>query len=151
MPYYVELLRGLRAMRIVGVVLVVAVVGALWLRVSFAFPAAMSVDQMYGQMEQSPTAHVTRLRLPHGGTRTVVDDPKRQVYAVIDRDAHHDVTSVGTARSKADFQAGRGGATMVAKTRSSPAPGDAGDGVAFVPVPTALLLVIPCGLLMATL
>lgn len=83
MFYYVELLRASRALRIVGVILALALLGGLAFRLSFlnhATPEAYVTD-----IEKSPTAHVTRTQLPDGSERTVIDDPQKRTHAVVIR------------------------------------------------------------------
>lgn len=84
---YVEFLRVTRALRVVAILIALILLGALVLRFSFGAPAtthAVARDY-YAGLEHSPTAHVTRTRLRGGITRTIVDDPKKEVYAIIDR------------------------------------------------------------------
>lgn len=81
MFYYVEVLRAQRALRIIGIVLGLALLGGLIFRLSFinhASPQAYITD-----IENSPTAHVTETKLPDGSTRKIVDDPQKHRHAVI--------------------------------------------------------------------
>ncbi len=84
MSYYVEYLRGLRALRIVAILLGLLLVAALIARLSWGKPP--SEADYVDTLEQSRTAHVTRTWLPKGRSRTVIDDPKRGVHVVVERD-----------------------------------------------------------------
>jgi hypothetical protein len=121
MFYYVEFLRATRALRIVGIVLGLALLGGLIFRLSFvnhATPEAYITD-----IEKSPTAHLTETRLPDGSTRTIVDDPQKHRHAVITRQgraftmdltepadssrAHgHDTATMGSLNVNEDTHAG---------------------------------------------
>jgi uncharacterized membrane protein len=84
---YVEYLRVTRALRIVAILLGIMLVGAVVIRFSWTVPNQpdAAVRDYYAGLERSPSAHVVRKRLSNGGTRTIVEDPKREVYAIIDR------------------------------------------------------------------
>lgn len=84
---YVEYLRAMRTLRIVAILLGLMLVAALLLRLSWGAPGRppATVRDYYAQLEHSPTAHVVRKRLANGIARTIVDDPKQEVYAIIDR------------------------------------------------------------------
>lgn len=84
MFYYVEFLRAARALRIVGIILGLMFIAGVIARVSIG--GSFVVDDVATALERSPTAHVTRTQLPNGDTHVVVDDPKKNVHAVID---HH--------------------------------------------------------------
>jgi hypothetical protein len=95
MCYYVEYLRALRALRVVVILLGLLLVAALIARFSWH---TWTTEDMVAEMEHSPTAHVTRTALPHGITRTVIDDPKRGERTVVERRGGS-VTSVETKSS----------------------------------------------------
>ncbi|HTD35982.1 MAG TPA: ABC transporter permease subunit [Candidatus Limnocylindrales bacterium] len=84
MPYFVEYLRATRALRIVGIILGVMLIVGVCFRLYFI--NGTTPEAYVSSIENSPTAHVTRTQLPDGGTQAVVDDPKRQLHAVI---VHH--------------------------------------------------------------
>ncbi|HLI95697.1 MAG TPA: hypothetical protein VKT72_06370 [Candidatus Baltobacteraceae bacterium] len=79
MHYFVEYLRALRSMRVVGIILGVLLLMAIIARLT------THLDQpgtYFGNLEKSPTAHVTRTTLPDGSVRTVLVDPARNIHAV---------------------------------------------------------------------
>ena len=83
MCYSVELLRSLRALRIVAILLGVLVAGTVIIRLTLT--GALSPEAVVAQMRNSPTAHVTETKLPDGGTRIVIDDRAKKRYTVIVR------------------------------------------------------------------
>lgn len=83
MYYYIELLRALRALRVVGILLALGLLAGVVFRLSFAH--GPFERDWAAAIERSPTAHVKRTNLPDGGVQTVVDDPKSGVHAVIVR------------------------------------------------------------------
>ncbi|MGZ3497902.1 MAG: hypothetical protein ACXWNK_16370 [Vulcanimicrobiaceae bacterium] len=80
--YYVELLRVLRGMRVVGIILGILLVFAIGLRL--VFWQAGSPEKWVSSAERSPTAHITHTRLPDGTNRMVVDDPQERTHIVVD-------------------------------------------------------------------
>jgi hypothetical protein len=95
MYYYAEFLRGMRALRVIaiilGILLTIAIVFRIW-----AFSAERnSPEAVYGMLQMSPTAHSTSKTLADGTVRTIVVDPVKRVHAIIDRRGsyfHVDVT-----------------------------------------------------------
>ena len=81
MYYYVEFLRGLRALRVIGIILGVLLVIAIALRL-WAF-SLHSPEELSRPILSSPTAHVTKETLADGTVRTLVNDPVKRVHAVI--------------------------------------------------------------------
>jgi len=83
MFYYAEYLRGMRALRVIaiilGIMLAIAIVLRLW-----AF-SDHSPQSLAASLQSSPTAHVTTKTLPDGTVETTVNDPVQRVRAVIDR------------------------------------------------------------------
>jgi ABC-type transport system involved in multi-copper enzyme maturation permease subunit len=158
---YVEYLRGLRALRIVAILLGLLLVAALITRLSWG--KSPSQDDYVNSLERSPTAHVKRTRLPHGRSRTVIDDTKRGTRTVVERD-RGTITSVSTmtAGSSGDRAINREG---VRTATASPRPRvdsattttttttAASVGVHYAPFDLGSLFVmaIPIGLLAATL
>jgi hypothetical protein len=84
MYYYVELLRALRALRVVGIILALGLVAGVLFRLSLAnnHPAKTALSTLE---QQTSTARVKRTRLPNGNTRIIIDDPQTRIHAVIDR------------------------------------------------------------------
>lgn len=80
MFYYVEYLRGLRALRVIGIILGVLLIIAIALRL-WAF-SLHSPEDLAARLQSSPTAHTTTQTI-FGGTRTVIDDPAQRVHAVV--------------------------------------------------------------------
>lgn len=81
MYYFVEYLRAMRALKIVGIILGILVLVGIIFRLSFlhgASPLAFTTT-----LQSSPTAHVTKETLPDGSTRVTVDDPVKHTHAVI--------------------------------------------------------------------
>jgi ABC-type transport system involved in multi-copper enzyme maturation permease subunit len=93
MSYYVEYLRGLRALRIVAILLGLMLVAALIARLSWGKPVSQA--DYVNSLERSPTAHVKRTRLPQGRSRTVIDEPQQGIRTVVERD-RGTITSVST-------------------------------------------------------
>ena len=83
MYYYAEVLRGKRALRVIaiilGIFLAIAIVFRLW-ALSEHDPSAMATV-----IQSSPTAHVTTKTLADGTIETTVNDPVKNIHAVIDR------------------------------------------------------------------
>lgn len=107
---YVEYLRGLRALRVIAILLGIIFLLAVALRI-WAMQAG-TPGKWADQMEHSPTAHVTRQALPGGGERVVVDDPSRKTHAIIEHHGDYiriDATqpsSFGSAHSHTEFSMG---------------------------------------------
>ena len=80
--YYVELLRVLRGLRVVGIILGLLLLGAIVLRLIFWHEG--SPERWISSAERSPTAHVTRTSLPDGTERTIIDDPQKHTHIVVD-------------------------------------------------------------------
>ena len=92
MYYFVEYLRAKGALRIALILLGIILLAVVILRVSVH--ASNPSDWAY-RLQNSPTAHVTRTRLPDGGTRVVIDDPAKRTHAIITDSAgaiHMDVS-----------------------------------------------------------
>jgi ABC-type transport system involved in multi-copper enzyme maturation permease subunit len=121
MSYYLEYLRGLRALRIVAILLGLLIAGALIARLSWG--KLPSQDDYVNSLERSPTAHVTRTRLPHGRSRTVIDDSKRGTRTVVERD-QGTVTSVSTMTAGSPYGRARNREGVRSATAS---PGPRGD------------------------
>jgi hypothetical protein len=83
MYYYAELLRSLRALRIVAILLGLFVAASVIFRLTVM--SALSPEAMIAQLRSSPTAHVTETTLPDGGTRIVIDDPAKKRHTVVVR------------------------------------------------------------------
>ena len=83
MFYYVEYLRGLRALRVIGMILAICLV--LTIAVRLWAQSLHTPDFLANSLQSSPTAHVTSKVLPDRTTRTIIDDPAKRVHAVIDR------------------------------------------------------------------
>jgi hypothetical protein len=83
MYYYAEVLRGIRALRVIaiilGVFLAIAIIFRIW---AFAEHGPMFVA---GELQSSPTAHVTSKTLADGTVETTVVDPIKRVHAIITR------------------------------------------------------------------
>jgi hypothetical protein len=109
MYYYAEVLRGMRALRVIavilGIFLAIAIIFRLW---AFAEHGPMSVAS---GLQTSPTAHVTHKTLADGTIETVVNDPANHVHAVIDRKGqmfHMDATMPNSnSMSHDNFTLGR--------------------------------------------
>ncbi|HET9394253.1 MAG TPA: hypothetical protein VFO29_12125 [Candidatus Rubrimentiphilum sp.] len=83
MFYYAEYLRGMRALRVMAIILGVFVAIAILIRL-WAF-SEHSPESVATALQSSPTAHVTTKTLADGTVETIVDDPAAHVHAVIDR------------------------------------------------------------------
>jgi len=81
MMNYVEYLRAMRALRIVAIVLGVVLVIVAVARISMLRYESSWND--VSRYTNSPTAHVTKMTLPDGSTKTIVDDPVKKVHAEI--------------------------------------------------------------------
>jgi hypothetical protein len=83
MYYYAEVLRGMRALRVIaiilGILLAIAIVFRLW---AFAEHGPMFIAS---GLQSSPTAHVTSKTLADGTVETTIVDPVKKTRAVIDR------------------------------------------------------------------
>ncbi len=83
MYYYAEVLRGMRALRVIaiilGIFLALAIVFRLWMLSEHNPEGAATV------LQTSPTAHVTSKTLADGTIETTVNDPSKRIHAVIDR------------------------------------------------------------------
>jgi hypothetical protein len=83
MFYYAEYLRGMRALRVIGIILgillAIAIVFRLW---AFSEHAPQSLATA---LQSSPTAHVATKTLADGTIRTVIDDPFKHIHAVVTR------------------------------------------------------------------
>jgi hypothetical protein len=168
---YVEYLRATRALRIVAVLLGLMLVGALLIRLSWGVPSYSppSARDYYAELEHSPTARVVHERLRNGNTRTIVDDPKREVYAIIDRQgsAVVDFTLAHTKEAAEDrrlHRASQNTAEMTVTTfdttttarparSNSSRPGSRGVAWTWSPLEldTLFEMTLPLGLLVATL
>jgi hypothetical protein len=148
---YVEYLRALRALRIVAILLALLILAALIARLSWG--KLSTTDDYLSAAEHSPTAHITRTTLPNGRTRTVIDDPKKNVHTVVERQ--------GDAVTRVSSMSG-GSARVEASPRETPrsvptnAPARSGAvGVsyayAFFDIGSLFSMTIPLGLLAATL
>jgi hypothetical protein len=84
MYYYAEVLRGMRALRVIaiilGILLALAILFRLW-----AFAEHNRPENLGAALQSSPTAHVTHKTLADGTLETIVNDPAKRVHAVIDR------------------------------------------------------------------
>ncbi len=108
MYYYSEVLRGMRALRVVaiilGVFLALAIVMRLW-ALSEHNPESVATA-----LQGSPTAHVTTKTLPDGTVETVIDDKFKHVHAIVERRGavfHMDATMpIGEAPSHNNFSMG---------------------------------------------
>jgi hypothetical protein len=86
MYYYSEVLRGMRALRVVaiilGIILAIAIIFRIW---------ALSEHDPFSAvsgLQASPTAHVTTKTLADGTIETTINDPFKHIHAVIDRRGH---------------------------------------------------------------
>ena len=124
--YFVEYLRATRCLRIVGIILAVLLLIGGVFRLSLLnhhSPQAYIVN-----LENSPTAHVTKTQLPDGSTRTVVDDPQKRTHAIIvqkgrafrmdvtepssEMRAQHDTMSFGSFNMNEDKHGGMSHVTL---------------------------------------
>ncbi|HEV2643521.1 MAG TPA: hypothetical protein VGT98_12475, partial [Candidatus Elarobacter sp.] len=152
MSYYVEYRRALRALRVVAIVLGLLLVAALLARLSWG--KIRTQDDFVASMERSRTAHVTRTALPDGRTRTVIDDRKRGIHAVVERRGGS-ITSLVMD----EVPSARGGAHNRERTRgvrASPQPlteTTVGTSVtyAFFGIGSLFSMTIPMGFFVATL
>lgn len=148
---YVEYLRVMRALRIVAILLGIMLVGAVIIRFSWAGPNQPTAAERdyYARLERSPSAHVVRKRLPNGNTRTIVDDRKRGVYAIIERHGSSvvDSTIAPTKEAAADERRQAGTRTVTAGTATTH---ELAVYTAFE-ISGLLGMTIPMGLVVATL
>jgi len=152
MYYYAEYLRAKGALRIALILLGIFLLVGIIFRIAVHGP---TVNQWVSNLENSPTAHVTRTQLPDGSTRIVIEDPQKQTYAVVtqsgqrihmdirepasSRHARRDVVSMGSMNMNEDVHNG------VAHTVIEYSGGFAYDlGLLF-------LVTIPMGLLVSTI
>ena len=77
MYYFVEYARAKRAIFIALILLGLFLLAAIVLRIS------VHDSHWQAAMQNSPTAHVTNTTLADGSIRTVIDDPAKQIHAVI--------------------------------------------------------------------
>ncbi len=109
MFYYVEYLRAKRALLIVGVFIAIVALIAIGLRLA-SLGALHTPEGWINEIQHSPTAHVSRMQLPDGTERIVVDDPAKRTHAVIFRKGslfHMDLTEPSTQRSShGEFEMG---------------------------------------------
>lgn len=147
---YVEYLRARRALRVVAILLGLLLLAALLARLSWG-KLPTQYDTV-SAMEHSPTAHVTRTALPNGGTRTVIDDPKKHVHAIVERrgDSVTSVTMGGYSDARHDARNTERVRDARASTRRSEAVGTSVT-YAFFDLGTLFSMTIPLGLLAATL
>ncbi|HEY8313365.1 MAG TPA: hypothetical protein VIG51_04250 [Candidatus Baltobacteraceae bacterium] len=80
--YYVELLRIIRGLRVVGIILGIIFLIAIVFRLIFL--QGGSPDSWVRHAQLSPGAHVTTRHLANGLTRTIVDDPADRTHVVVD-------------------------------------------------------------------
>ena len=148
---YVEYLRAVRALRIVAIVLGLVLVACVLARLSWG-KRATNADTI-AAIEHSRTAHITRTALPNGGTRTVIDDPKKGMYAVVERHGG-EVTSLQTGRRGFDTKV-TGGLESARTVRASPRPRNEAVGMTvaytFFDLGTLFSFTVPIGLFAATL
>jgi len=150
MVYYVEYLRAMRALRIVAILIGLILVAALVIRFSWGPPKPATTDY-YSRLEHSKTAHVTRKRLPNGDTRTIVNDPRAEVYAIIDRHGSSVVAfTLAHTREAAEDQLARAAAV---KSKDAAASTHQVRGPAYETSEFDALfgMTLPMGLLVATL
>jgi ABC-type transport system involved in multi-copper enzyme maturation permease subunit len=143
MYYYSEVLRGMRALRVIAIILGIFLALAIILRL-WAF-SEHNPEAVASALQASPTAHVTTKTLADGTIETTVNDPMKQVHAVIERRGqffHMDVTLPATySLSSERFLAignlsvdrsRRGGMSRVVVTREgSGSANDIGIGILF--------------------
>ncbi len=83
MYYYAEVLRGMRALRVIaiilGIFLAIAIIFRLWAL------SEHSPEVVANALQSSRTAHVTTKTLSDGTIETTVNDPVKRIHAVIDR------------------------------------------------------------------
>lgn len=75
--FFVELQRAKRSIIIAAILVALFLVTAIIIRLS------LHTGHWQTELQNSPTAHVTRTQLADGSTRAVVDDAARQTHAVI--------------------------------------------------------------------
>ncbi|MBV9271837.1 MAG: ABC transporter permease [Candidatus Eremiobacteraeota bacterium] len=83
MTNYVEYLRAIRSLRIIAIILgVILVIVAVARVYAMRYPMWNDVSSF----TTSPTAHISKVRLPDGSVKTIVDDPVKKVHAeIVDR------------------------------------------------------------------
>lgn len=117
MYYYAEVLRGMRALRVVaiilGVILLIAIILRIW---AFAEHGPTSIAS---GIQGSATAHVTSKTLGDGTVETTIVDPVQRVHAVIDRRSgyfHIDATVPSHRRMGSFFSFGDSNVSVDKKT-----------------------------------
>ena len=105
-------------------------------------------------MERSPSAHVKRTVLPNGHTRTVIDDPKRDLHAVIDRNGNT-ITSIAMSSPRAEREDAirRHHAQHAGRSSGQPHVESVATtfSLSYFDLGTLFSLTVPIGLLAATL
>lgn len=117
MYYYAEVLRGMRALRVVGIILGIVLVIAMILRV-WLF-AEHKPDFFAMNLQSSSTAHVTHKTLADGTIETTIDDPVQRVHAVVDRRSgyfHMDATVPSDRRMSGGISLGDSSVRVDKKT-----------------------------------
>jgi len=84
MYYYAEVLRGMRALRVIAIILGIFLGLAILFRL-WAFAEEDRPYKLAAALQSSPTARVTHKTLADGTLETIVNDPAQRVHAVIDR------------------------------------------------------------------
>ncbi len=87
MYYYAEVLRGMRALRVIAIILGIALALAIILRL-WAL-SEHNPEIMASVLQSSPTARVTSKTLADGTIETTVNDPFKNIHAVVDRRGQH--------------------------------------------------------------
>jgi hypothetical protein len=112
MFYYSEYLRGMRALRVIGIILgiclAIAIVFRLW-----AF-SEHSPESLATNLQSSSTAHIASTTLADGTIRTVIDDPVKHVHAVVDRNGRrfHMEATMPTSEAPAHNHVSIGSSTV---------------------------------------
>ncbi len=148
--YFVELARAKRAIRVALILL------GLFLLAAIIFRLSVHETNWQAAIVNSPTAHVTKTRLPDGSVRSVVDDPARQTRAiivehpghVIDIDVtepvtasrHHGGFSMGSMQSRQIVQGGKAHSIMHFE-----------PGAPRIDLTVLVLVTVPMGLIMASI
>lgn len=129
MFYFVEYLRAMRAIRIVGIILGILLLIGIIFRLSFL--NGTSPEAYVTTLQSSPTAHVSQQTLADGSTRITIDDPAKHTHAVILRSGktvrmdvtepstsarqYHDTVSFGSTSMNEDAHKGVSHVTMMYK------------------------------------
>lgn len=150
--YFVEYLRAKRAL-FIALILV-----GLFFLTCVVLRASLHDGWWHTGFDTSPTAHVTKTRLPDGSMRTVVDDPQRRTHAVIVQSPNGTVTIDATEPKDSGTQRDRNTLTMGSSTLNSTVHGDTVHTVGrYVPerpgypLGILFLITIPMGLIVASL